>query len=506
MTHEDGSETQLEPEASTAAARTPPLPGVGDEFQRKIRAYKRAASILRDVFEGSPEEFALKFEWRGVAGEPSSASFSAGARVFRQAALLRPFMASTSPIELGAMWHALIAAGAVSDETRARIEQSFERSERLAMSLVLNGRPLTARDIYFAYGEGKFFADDLQAKEMLAQLNLGPMAALVPMLFHDASIAFASLVFEVLEELLSYERANLSATPDERPARCIYCGAGDGDFGSEEHVLPESLAGDMLVIREVCAECNNRLSRFDQVLIDFEPVALLRTVYGPLSKKGKFPRAEFRDMTIEKTAPRHIRVRGRRGAKAPNPPEPQPDGTVSFTISATGRSRFDPVPLARSLFKIGLGLVAHDAGPEAALEDRYAPARAFVLHGTPIGTEMWIAASKPHPRISTLDVSGARLYGPPTHRARAHTVSDTRSACLRARAAVRSATSASSRAAAASNRPGSGPVSLAPGSAATRVSSGSLWRRGSNGPPVESCLARIFVCCSTISAGMSDGI
>jgi hypothetical protein len=409
--HGDDRETRVERGGAMPSARTPPLPGVGDEFQRKIRAYKRAASILRDVFESSPEEFALKFEWRAVAGEPSSASFSAGAQVFRQAALLRPFMASTSPIELRSMWHALIATGVISDEARARIEQSFARSDRLSMSLVLNGRQLTARDIYFAYGEGSFFADDPEAMELLAQLNLGPMAALVPMLFHDVSIGFASLVFEVLDELLSYERANLSAAGDDRPARCIYCGAVDGDFRSEEHVLPESLAGDMLVIREVCAECNNRLSRFDQVLIDFEPVALLRTVYGPLSKKGKFPKAEFRDMTIQKAAPRHIRVRGRRGAKVPNPPEPQPDGSVRFTISAAGRNRFDPVPLARSLFKIGLGLVAHDAGPEAVLDDRYGHARAFVLHGIPIATEMWIAASKPHPRISTWWLPGDQGTG-----------------------------------------------------------------------------------------------
>lgn len=41
--------------------------------------------MLRDCFESSPEEFALKFEWRGFSGEPSSASFSAGARVLADA-------------------------------------------------------------------------------------------------------------------------------------------------------------------------------------------------------------------------------------------------------------------------------------------------------------------------------------------------------------------------------------------------------------------------------------
>lgn len=400
MTHEEDSEPQTEREEAASSAGTLRLPGIGDELQRRIRAYKRAASMLRDVFEGPSEEFALDFELHGVAGEPSNASFSAGARVFRQAALLRPFMALTSPIELRSIWRALVATETVANETRARIETSFERSDRLTFAIELNGRQLSARDIYFAYGEGEFFADDPRARELLADLNVGPMAALLPMIFHDASIGFASLVFEVLDELLSYERAHPSTTADERTERCIYCATADGDFGSEEHVLPESLAGDRLVIRAVCAQCNNRLSSLDRVLLDFEPVALLRTIYGPLTKKGKFPRAEFRDMTIEKTAPRHIRVHDR-SARAPSPPEPQPNGTVRFTINASGSRRFDPTPLAQSLFKIGLGLVAHDAGPEMALGDRYEPARAFVLHGTPIGTEMWIAASKPNPQLST---------------------------------------------------------------------------------------------------------
>jgi hypothetical protein len=400
VTHEDDSEAQSGPGEAISSVGTPRLPGIGDELHRTIRAYKRAASLLRDIFEGPSEEFALNFELHGVAGEPSSASFPAGGRVFRQAALLRPFMAPTSPIELRSVWRALVATETVAGETRARIENSFERANRLTIAIELNGRQLSARDIYFAYGEGEFFADDPRAKELLKDLSVGPMAALLPMIFHEASIGFASLVFQVLDELLSYERAHPSTAANERAERCIYCGSADGDFGSEEHVLPESLAGDRLVIRAVCARCNNRLSSLDRVLLDFEPVALLRTIYGPLTKKGKFPRANFRDMTIEKTAPRHIRIHDR-SAKAPGPPEPQPDGTVKFTISASGRRPFDPTPLARSLFKIGLGLVAHDAGPEMALDDRYEAARAFVLHGTPIGTELWITASRPHPQLST---------------------------------------------------------------------------------------------------------
>lgn len=60
MTHEDDSEAQSGPGEAISSVGTPRLPGIGDELQRTIRAYKRAASLLRDIFEGPSEEFALK--------------------------------------------------------------------------------------------------------------------------------------------------------------------------------------------------------------------------------------------------------------------------------------------------------------------------------------------------------------------------------------------------------------------------------------------------------------
>jgi hypothetical protein len=92
--------------------------------------------------------------------------------------------------------------------------------------------------------------------------------------------------------------------------QCIYCLTRDGDFDSEEYVIPESLAGDELVLRDsVCRRCNNDLARLDEALVSFEPVAFLRTIFGPLTKAGEFPRARFRDVDIEKVAPRAF-VRG----------------------------------------------------------------------------------------------------------------------------------------------------------------------------------------------------
>jgi hypothetical protein len=92
----------------------------------------------------------------------------------------------------------------------------------------------------------------------------------------------------------------------------------------------------------------------------------------------------------------------RKGTPVPKPPEPEPDGTVRFSIQGKGRTPFTPVPLARALFKIGLGLIAWQAGPDAALDSRYDGARQFVLTGTPIPNHMVISTSTtPNAQIST---------------------------------------------------------------------------------------------------------
>jgi hypothetical protein len=157
----------------------------------------------------------------------------------------------------------------------------------------------------------------------------------------------------------------------------------------------------MVIVDCVCAACNNRLSKLDKALLDFEPLAMLRAVYGPMTKKGKFPKARLRDIDIEKTAPREIRVTQKSGKAMPAPVADE-DGLVRFSITGTGTRRADPILVGRALFKIALGLVAHDAGPDAALDPRYDDARAFVLTGTPIATHLaMVTTSKPEATIRT---------------------------------------------------------------------------------------------------------
>jgi hypothetical protein len=373
------------------------------DFGEMLRAYRRASFRLREVFHGPTEGLDISFKLTAEMGGPTTSAFAAGDRVHRHAALLRPFMQAGSHIELRAVWARIESLERADETVSARIAEAFEQADHLSMALQVDGREMTARDVYHAYAEGRYFADDRAAKALLDAMSWGPMAAFVEMLFHEACASYTSLVFELLPIVLDADEATRGSAEESSTAlaRCIYCRTTDGDFGPEEHVIPESLIGDGLVINGmVCRRCNNRLSPLDQALIDFDPLALLRTMYLPLTKKGKFPKAMLGDTIVEKTAPRHLRMTSKND-RPPTDFERQPDGTVRLHEHFEMRNP-DPILLARALFKIALGLVAHDAGGEAALDPRYDPARAFILDGTPISTYLVMpASSKPSPEVST---------------------------------------------------------------------------------------------------------
>ncbi|MES2210073.1 MAG: HNH endonuclease [Chloroflexota bacterium] len=395
----------MAPDDPTAIGES--LPGTPDDerlsaLRGVFRSYKRAASRLRDVFDAPDGELATSFNLSSDAGVLTT-SFSAGARIPRHAALLRPFMQEGSRIELRSVWRVLQDSSYLDGDVGPRVEAAFEEADRLWPAVNVNGRDLSARDIYTAYGDGTYFREDPKAGGLLKELQGSPMAGMLPMLFHDVCGNFAQLVFVVLEALLDCERRMPVAPPEAADTfRCIYCGSAEGDFGPEEHVIPESLGGDELVITGcVCAQCNNDLSWLDKALIDFEPIALLRVLALPLTKKGKFPKAELPGLVIEKVAPREIRLRDKTG-RAVTAPVVQPDGTVGFQAHFTGRKTHSPTILARALFKIGLGLVARDAGREAALDPRFDPAWAFIREGQPVGTHLLMPSKiKPNGRLRT---------------------------------------------------------------------------------------------------------
>lgn len=397
----------VSPEGGDGRARPGPSLSHAD-----VRAYKRAASQLREVLRGPAEGLSLSFKLAASKGQPATSSLDVGERVHRHAALLRPFMAADSPIELRGVWDRLRADLDLDPDIHRAVELVFEAAARLPVSFVLNDRPLTARDIYFAYGDGAYFSDNPEASAVLNSFAPAPQPLIV-MLFHEACANYTHVALVLLEHVRSWERAY--PTPpgsDDARARCIYCLSDDGDFGPEEHVIPESLIGDAAVLRNaVCAKCNNRLSELDMILIESEPIAFLRVFYGPLTKKGKFPTARFRDVDIERTAPRALRVLSKGGRRA-SPPEQLPDGSYRFTIDVTGRRPFDPVPLGRALFKTALGLLALNEGVNVALEARYDAARAFVLDAAPLPTPLLLLRKGKPTRAITVTVNPTLLGTP----------------------------------------------------------------------------------------------
>jgi hypothetical protein len=372
------------------------------ELRLIIRSYRRAAWRLRHLFEGPVNDFSLSATWTTDRNQ-SESTFLAGSDAHRHAALLQPFLAPASSIELRSVWNRLVDAGHVDGGTMVRVEQAFATADRLDMRVEVNGRQLTARDIYFAYGEGQYFGADPEAHRILEAMSVGPMAALVPFLFHESLASLTNLVFLVLEVVLACERALVEPSgPGAEPSICIYCRTTEGDFTHDEHVVPEALGQDELVLSGcVCAVCNNELSTLDDALVGFEPLALLRTLYVPFTKEGKLPHVKLRGIEVRKVAPREIRVTCKSG-QSPFEVIELDDGMVQLRFHATGRKKADPVRLARALFKIGLGLVASQAGVGAALDARYDKAREFIRSGRPLATHLLVPSRvKPEPSMRT---------------------------------------------------------------------------------------------------------
>jgi hypothetical protein len=264
--------------------------------------------------------------------------------------------------------------------TIERVERNFAVADRLIFPLEFNGREMTARDIYFAYAEGEFFNDNPKARALLSAMSfMAPAADTVRFLFFNVCATYANLTLLLIDVVLEVEgRLPVQAAVAITKHHCVYCLTTSGDFGPEEHVFPEALGVDGMVLHGVvCQACNNALSRYDQFLAeDFELLALLRVVHVPLTKKGKFPHANFRDFKLEKIKPRVLRITNKTKDDV-FVTEDLPDGSFRGKLNFTSRGPANMLRLARALFKIGLGMVAHDE-LDSVYSSHFDAARAFI--------------------------------------------------------------------------------------------------------------------------------
>lgn len=184
--------------------------------------------------------------------------------------------------------------------------------------------------------------------------------------------------------------------------KCIYCLQTTGSFKSEEHIFPESLGNDELILPRgyVCDKCNNGvLSQLDNALIKFEPIAFLQVQLVPHTKDGSLPKANFQNMTLERTSPTHIKVVAKDKTGTVQNKTPIGDDWYSFSLNMRGK----PVTqksikiLGRALFKIALGIIALSQGREQACNAKYDAARKFILGKSEFNNNFFMKIDgKPH--------------------------------------------------------------------------------------------------------------
>jgi hypothetical protein len=301
------------------------------------------------------------------------------------ATVLRPLADPSSPTYYKNISTLLHENNFLSASDRAQFDSYVQQCESGPIQLKLNEKSLTAVALYELYSKGEFFGEQETEVNKIKELRAKPFVSQY-MLY-----SFHSYCFDVyrackyLYRTIRDAEATLSPseTSGDEPHQCIYCLTTTGNFQYEEHVYPESLGNTEIVLPAgyVCDECNNGvLSDLDKHLVEQDAISFLRVIYLPYNTKtGKFPKARYQNMTIEKTRPRGILIKEADGSKRGFKVDSKQSDKVRGTLSVTGRQKFDPVMLGRSLYKIALGIVCWTNGSEFVLQEKYAAARAFVL-------------------------------------------------------------------------------------------------------------------------------
>src|SRR5271157_277169 len=175
-------------------------------------------------------------------------------------------------------------------------------------------------------------------------------------------------------------------------ASCLYC-RSNGPFGTEDHVIPESLGNDDLILREqVCDCCQAYFGKeIERYVLEKTPIGVWRVMLGIPTKKGKLPSINTAQPLGEKgIIPECHAQHDNVGFTA------HPDGTTSVDIGddaalqgiLSGRKTainliLSPKKLqmlGRFLAKVALGIIA--IGDDCRARDRrFDPIRRYARYG-----------------------------------------------------------------------------------------------------------------------------
>lgn len=382
---------------------------VSDTFRKFKRHYH---TTKRAYFEAA-ENGSLGFSISHKQGEPVKYSENSPERdkTARFAALVHKFLDERSDLHYRKVLGLIKSdfPNVTTAEDFEAIETGIARIENGLMPIKYNEKDFTAKQIFKLVAEAGYFERSDEAAKLFAEIAQVPFAHNL-FWFQFKSYTFdafraISVIFDLIRGIENHDEYKSKFLLEEPTLKkCIYCLSETGTFNSEEHILPETLAGDNIYLPKgfVCDACNNGISsQLDEALINFEPIAFLRVQFTPYTKKGKFPKANFQNMVIEKTDPNHIKITAKDKTARPKNKRTLEDGQEAFNLTWTGKKLTWKL-YARAIYKFALGFVAHDMGHEAALDERYQPARDFILGKTSFKNNMVVSTkSKPHPEIRT---------------------------------------------------------------------------------------------------------
>lgn len=379
-------------------------------MKKIIRDFKRHYHKTRKLIPelAARGTFTFNLNWRE---EKLSASTSTPSpeKSIQFAVLMRRFLAPDSDLYYGKILDLLVknAPYILTDEKLKEIKSFIDSLKRGPISIQIDGKHLTAEEIYSLVSDGKFFREDERISRYLKEFSSAPIVG--PLFWHQfysytlESFYLISALFDLILEWQKDESTNESKEiANSHVNKCIYCKSSDNLFRSEEHIFPEGLGNDDAVLPKgyVCDNCNNGiLSELDSYLIQFEPIAFFQVLYVPYTKSGKLPKANFQNMTVERTHPRHIRITAKDKSGHMSNKQELGDGWISWNLNFRGKV-MDPVRLGRSLYKIGLGFVALDQGLDDALSIRFDLARDYIMDRSGFPNNLLISTKvRPHPRF-----------------------------------------------------------------------------------------------------------
>lgn len=172
---------------------------------------------------------------------------------------------------------------------------------------------------------------------------------------------------------------------------CLFC-QSDKPFAAE-HVIPESLGNDDLVlVDQVCADCNNHFSKLEELVLQKTSLAFWRAHLGIITKRGKLPSVNLSQPNREKgvfpsTHPSHDNKIGFTAHEDGSTSVEIDDPRIVNEILDDERTEFRFVMTPKLLFvfgrflcKVGVELLCI-SDQDVARSERFERARRFARYG-----------------------------------------------------------------------------------------------------------------------------